>query len=89
MKTIGQRLRELRQYKGVTQKELAKLTGANISWISQLENGVMQPSLEAIRRYAEALDCNVLLQFVDKKVKVEEEFIIQKREDKRFNQNKN
>lgn len=86
MKTIGQRLKELRLNRKVSQRDLADMTNSNTGWISQMENDNMQPTLEAMRRYVDALGCNVVIQFVDKNIKVDENLIVQPKQDRRFNE---
>lgn len=86
MKTIGQRLKELRLNRKVSQRDLADMTNSNTGWISQMENDNMQPTLEAMRRYVDALGCNVVIQFVDKTIKVDDNLIVQPKQDRRFNE---
>lgn len=54
---FGQRLRELRTARNLTQGELAERCGSNHPFISNLERGVKVPSLTMILRLAEALEC--------------------------------
>lgn len=56
---FGQRLRELRTARNLTQSELAERCGSNHPFISNLERGVKVPSLTMILRLAEALECRV------------------------------
>jgi len=46
--TFGQRLRELRKAKGMTQRELAQKTGISFAYVSKLEAGVMPPPRQKI-----------------------------------------
>ena len=46
--TFGQRLRELRQAKGMTQSELAEKTGISFAYVSKLETGTKSPPRENI-----------------------------------------
>lgn len=41
--TFGQRIRELRQAKGLTQRELARKAGISFTYVSKLETGTMTP----------------------------------------------
>jgi PAS domain S-box-containing protein len=41
--TFGQRIRELRQAKGLTQRDLAKKAGISYAYVSKLETGTMSP----------------------------------------------
>jgi transcriptional regulator with XRE-family HTH domain len=56
---FGERLRELRIARNLTQDELAERCGSNRPFISNLERGVKVPSLTMVLRLAEALDCRV------------------------------
>lgn len=47
---FGEILRELRTKKGFTQQQLADYSGLDRSYISELENGKLQPSLETFFR---------------------------------------
>ena len=57
---FGQRLRELRTDRGLSQYALADLCGSNKPFISELERGVKVPSLTMILRLADALECRVV-----------------------------
>jgi len=46
--TFGQRLRELRKAKSMTQRELSQRTGISFAYVSKLENGVMPPPRQKI-----------------------------------------
>ncbi len=55
--TFGQRLRELRNHKGLTQKELAGRVGVSFTYVSKLETGALPPPREkTIVALANALD---------------------------------
>jgi len=56
---FGQHLREIRQARGLTQKEVAERSGILIPYLSSLENGARLPTLTIVIRLAEALDCKV------------------------------
>lgn len=54
--TFGQRLRELRQQRGMSQEAFADRCGFARSYMSRLERGVGNPSLDAVQTLADALD---------------------------------
>jgi len=55
--TFGQRLRELRKAKRLTQRELADRVGLSFTYLSKIENGAMQPPRgKTIADLANALD---------------------------------
>lgn len=56
---FGQRLRELRLARNLTQTQLAERCGSSYPFISNLERGVKVPSLTMVLRLAEALPCRV------------------------------
>ena len=53
---IGQRLRELREEKRLSQGDIEERTGLLRCYISRVENGHTVPSLETLERFAAALD---------------------------------
>jgi DNA-binding XRE family transcriptional regulator len=56
---LGQRLRDLRQERNVTQVVLSARAGLPQSHISEIESGAMLPNLITIIRIAAALPCKV------------------------------
>nr|WP_275670111.1 XRE family transcriptional regulator [Kribbella speibonae] len=59
------RIREIRTLRGMTVRELADNAGVSSALISQVERGVTDPSLETMRRIAEALDTPMFSLFQD------------------------
>ena len=53
---LGQRLRALRQQRGLTLAELGQATGLSHSFLSQVETGKAHPSVSSLWEIAEALD---------------------------------
>jgi transcriptional regulator with XRE-family HTH domain len=53
---FGQRLRELRHERGVSQETLARMTGVNRTSVWTCENGGSDPRLSTILRLARGLD---------------------------------
>ena len=54
-KQLGQRIKELRKLKGLTQEQLAEIVGIGTSNISYIETGKFAPSIENFERIVEAL----------------------------------
>ncbi|WP_144511953.1 helix-turn-helix domain-containing protein [Bacillus sp. FJAT-22090] len=52
---IGKRIRYLRRFQSLTSEELAKLTGVSQSMISQIERGLVSPSLETLWKLSHSL----------------------------------
>ena len=65
MSQLGEKIKEARLYKDMTQAQLAKALGVPQNTLSQWENGRRQTPVEMIRPIAVALDCdpNYLLGF--------------------------
>lgn len=56
---VGDAVIAARARKGISQIDLAKLTGKNQADISRIERGVANPSVITLNRIAEALDCKL------------------------------
>lgn len=55
MASFGEHLKELRSEKNISQSELADLIGMHSTHISRYERDLTQPTLEVIKKIAEAL----------------------------------
>jgi transcriptional regulator with XRE-family HTH domain len=53
---IGERLRQLREQKDLSQGDVEKVSGLLRCYISRVEHGHTVPSLETLQRFAAALD---------------------------------
>ncbi|MGH9406444.1 MAG: helix-turn-helix domain-containing protein [Terriglobia bacterium] len=53
---IGDRIRRLRELKGMSQGDIEKASGLLRCYISRVEHGHTVPSLETLERFAAALD---------------------------------
>jgi len=53
------RLRELREEKGISQKELGKLFNVAQNTISNWENGTREPDTKTLVKLAELFECSV------------------------------
>lgn len=56
---ISRKVQELRVYVGLSQSQLAKLSGLTPAAISQIEGGLRKPSTTSLEKIAEALDVRV------------------------------
>ncbi len=63
---LGQRVKELRLKKGLSQTELAQLVGVTPSTISQVESNMIYPSLPGLLKMAEILSVEVSSFFQEK-----------------------
>jgi HTH-type transcriptional regulator, competence development regulator len=63
MQTFGQRLRDLRKAKGLSQRALADIVQINFTYLSKIENEKLDfaqfPSEDLIRKLAAALDADL------------------------------
>jgi transcriptional regulator with XRE-family HTH domain len=62
---IGQRLRELRESKHLSQGDIEKRTGLFRCYTSRVENGHTVPSVETLAKYARALEVPLYKLFYD------------------------
>lgn len=62
MTTVGQRIREIRKNRNLTQRELADRVGINFTYLSRVENDRLDdeqtPREETLQRIAKALDAD-------------------------------
>ncbi|SFV11906.1 transcriptional regulator, XRE family with cupin sensor [Methylobacterium sp. 174MFSha1.1] len=56
---VGQRLRSLRQARGLSLKAVAASTGLSIGYLSQVERGLSSPSLRALTQVADLLGVGI------------------------------
>ena len=56
---LGLKIRNIRNSRQVTLQELANITKLSTSFISQLERGIVSPSIGSLRKIAQALGVNV------------------------------
>lgn len=55
-KRFGERVRKLREQRGLTQEQLADKAGMHFTYVGQIERGVRNPSLVNIEKLARALN---------------------------------
>ena len=58
-KIIGQRIRNYRTQKGLSQEKLAELAGCHPTYIGLLERGEKNATLESVEKIASALDISL------------------------------
>lgn len=56
---LGERLRYLREQRNLTQKQLADLASVSQATIAHIEKSTKDPSVETLRKIAEALDLHI------------------------------
>ncbi len=62
---IGERIRELRESKNLSQGDIQKRTGLIRCYTSRIENGHTVPSVETLEKYARALEVPLYRLFYD------------------------
>lgn len=58
---IAEQVAQQRKARGLSQKELAELTGTTQSAIARLESGGRPPRIDTLLRITEALDCELIV----------------------------
>ena len=57
--SFGNSIRKLRAKKNLTQRELARRAGLDVTYISGIERGVRNPSLKSLESVAKGLGCSI------------------------------
>jgi transcriptional regulator with XRE-family HTH domain len=57
--TFGQRIKDLRTKKGISQEKLAEFSDLHRTYISSIELGKRNVALENIEKLSKALDCKI------------------------------
>ncbi len=76
---IGEIIYKIRKQKGMTLTELGNSTGNSASYLSQVERGLIEPSISSLRKIAKKLNKPVYFFLLDES---EDSFIIRKEERK-------
>ena len=58
-KRFGQNLKRIRTEKGISQGDIARTLKVNRSYISNIENGKMNPTLATIAKLAKAIEVSM------------------------------
>jgi transcriptional regulator with XRE-family HTH domain len=56
---LGKKIKQIREEKKLTQAELAEKTGMHVNYISKIERGVINTSIEKLHLIAKALKTNL------------------------------
>lgn len=65
---VGMEIATIRSEKGITQKELAEITGIDQGNISRIEKGNLNPSLKILDKIAKGLNVQINLRFVQSNI---------------------
>ena len=58
-KSIGKRIKILRENRGLTQEKLAEKTGLSLDFIGKIEVNINEPGLKSLIKIANALDVHI------------------------------
>ncbi len=58
-KSIGKRIKILREASGLTQEKLAEKTGLSLDFIGKIEVNINEPGLKSLIKIANALDVHI------------------------------
>jgi transcriptional regulator with XRE-family HTH domain len=78
---VGERLRQIREQKNLSQGDLERKTGLIRSYISRVENGHTVPSLGTLEKLARALDIPLYRFFHDEQESPKEPLLAKSTED--------
>lgn len=67
MKNIGEKLRNIRNERGISSNQLEVLSGVNQSTIIRIETNVQSPSIDTLLKICDALDYSIVNLFEDNK----------------------
>ncbi|MDA2934831.1 helix-turn-helix domain-containing protein [Acidobacteria bacterium AH-259-D05] len=70
LRKIGQRIREARKEKGISQEQLAERSNLSHTYVGRLERGEKQPSLDTLVTIAEAVQVSPVDLLMDLDVKL-------------------
>lgn len=56
---LGKKIRDLRKAQGLSQEQLGLIAKTDRSYISEIENGLRNPSLQTLEKLAKALKVNI------------------------------
>jgi len=65
LKLLGEKIRSIRQQKGLNLNEFAEYVGVTSAYISQIERDLIEPSLPVLRDIAKILDIEISLLFTN------------------------
>jgi transcriptional regulator with XRE-family HTH domain len=67
---LGQKIKEIRESRGLSQQQLADLANVTQSTISQIERNEKDPSLSTVTKVSAALNVHIAILFMDDNVHV-------------------
>lgn len=85
MDEIYNKIKELRQEKNMTLKDLSEVTGLSLSFLSQIERGASSLSITSLKKIADALNIHINYFFLEEDEK--QKYVIRKEERHSFSTN--
>jgi transcriptional regulator with XRE-family HTH domain len=79
---IGERVRKIRNERGLTLQDVANFTGFSKALISQIENNVVMPPINTLAKIAKVLNVKMTY-FFEEEINQQDYFVV-KKEDKKF-----
>jgi transcriptional regulator with XRE-family HTH domain len=70
---IGQKIRNYRELKGLSLTKVSELTGFSISFLSQIERNIANPSINSLKKISDALEIQLAYFFMEDEQQVERE----------------
>ncbi|MEF3255663.1 MAG: XRE family transcriptional regulator [Deferribacterales bacterium] len=61
--SIGKKIADLRLKKNLTLRQLSKLSGCSLGFLSQVERDLVSPTVSSLKKIADALDVNMMYFF--------------------------
>ena len=70
-RTVGQKVRRLREKDGLTQEQLAEIADLHYSYVGHIERGTKNPSLKSLTKIADALGVPVAQLMADSRREIQ------------------
>ncbi len=75
---LGGKIRELRQKRGMTLKDISERTGFSTALLSQIENNIVSPPISTLWKIAQALDVKLTYFFQTSPMEQQDYFVVKK-----------
>ncbi len=75
---LGGKIRELRQKRGMTLKDISERTGFSTALLSQIENNIVSPPISTLWKIAQALDVKLTYFFQTTPLEQQDYFVVRK-----------
>ncbi len=75
---LGGKIRDLRQKRGMTLKDISERTGFSTALLSQIENNIVSPPISTLWKIAQALDVKLTYFFQTSPLEQQDYFVVRK-----------